>query len=100
MKEAELNFKIAMKAKERRSKKVAKKIERETQKTIKFIERNIKRSARHGYFDTIKVVEPYIDMNRIKEYFFNKGYITNRDYFGCGKWEIQISWGTPDGKGE
>lgn len=96
MKEAELNFKIAMKAKEHKSKKAEKKKERETQKTIKSIERNIKRSARHGYFDTIKIIEPYIDGNRIKEYFFNRGYIASVDYFGCGKWEIKISWGTPE----
>lgn len=96
MKEAELNFKIAMKAKERKSKKVAKKIEQETQKIIKHTERNIKRSARHGYFDTIIFVKPHINGNRIKEYFYNKGYLVSKEYFGGVERTVKISWGVSD----
>ena len=102
MKEAELNFKIALKARERIKIRNSRLIARETRKTIRRAERKIKNAVKHGRFDTCVRVTPLTAGAKVKEYLFGKGYITREGASSInGKdWFLEISWGTPDEKGE
>lgn len=98
MKEAELNFKIALKARERITIRNLMAIARETRKTIRRAERNIKYAVKHGQFGTSVRVTPLTAGAKVKEYLFKKGYITKEGVPSINEkdWFLDISWGVPD----
>ena len=95
MKEAELNFKATLKAKERITIRNLRAIASETKKTIRRAERNIKNAVKRGQFGTCVRVTPLTAGAKVKEYLFKKGYITREGAPSINEkdWFLDISWG-------